>query len=64
MRVVRAVSGTEMPIYAYKCPACGSELEAFRAMHLADKPFPCQKCPEKAIRVLSPASIPPSRVQR
>ena len=64
MRVVRAVSGTEMPIYAYKCPSCEAFFEAKRPMESAGKTFPCPFCKANASPQLAPASIPPSRVQR
>jgi putative FmdB family regulatory protein len=53
-----------MPIYAYKCPSCGAEREIMRSMRLAEEPVKCEKCPAQAVRVLSPAQIPPSRVQK
>ncbi len=32
-----------MPIYEYKCPACGNEFEELVSIH-QEKPLPCPKC--------------------
>ncbi len=33
-----------MPLYEYRCPQCGHELEKLRKMSEADAPLPCPKC--------------------
>ncbi|MBN2677718.1 MAG: zinc ribbon domain-containing protein [Anaerolineaceae bacterium] len=33
-----------MPIYVYKCQACGHEIEIIRPMSDADKPVVCDNC--------------------
>lgn len=45
-----------MPIYSYKCSACGREFEAFNVIRLRE----LSECPcgEKANKVLSPIARP------
>jgi putative FmdB family regulatory protein len=43
-----------MPIYEYKCAACGEEFEEFRFPTESDKDVICPKCgSEKAKRTIS-----------
>lgn len=43
-----------MPIYEYRCGACGTEFELMRSRALIDAPAACPACPSKsAARKLS-----------
>jgi len=36
-----------MPIYAYRCQACGEKFEQFRGIYDSDKEVACPKCGRK-----------------
>ena len=42
-----------MPLYEYKCPACGNQFDLLRRMSQADEPVTCPSCNNGAQRVLS-----------
>ena len=42
-----------MPIYEYRCPACGNEFESIRPVSRADDPIECKACGEPALRQIS-----------
>jgi putative FmdB family regulatory protein len=42
-----------MPIYEYKCPACGDVFEQMRPMSQATNPAPCPSCKTESPRTVS-----------
>ena len=42
-----------MPIYEYRCPACGNEFESIRPVSRADDPIDCKSCGQPAARQIS-----------
>ena len=42
-----------MPLYEYKCAACGHQFDMLRRMSEADEPANCRSCKNGAQRVLS-----------
>ena len=42
-----------MPIYEYRCTACGAEFEAIRQVSRADDPIDCKTCGAPASRQIS-----------
>lgn len=42
-----------MPIYEYRCSACGAEFESIRPVSRADDPIDCRMCGAPASRQLS-----------
>ena len=42
-----------MPIYEYRCSACGAEFESIRPVSRADDPIDCKICGAPASRQLS-----------
>ena len=44
-----------MPIYAYRCPSCGSEIEELRS--LRDETPPPTHCGGETVRIISAASF-------
>ena len=42
-----------MPIYEYRCPACGNEFESIRPVSRADDPIDCKACGQPATRQIS-----------
>ncbi len=42
-----------MPIYEYRCSACGADFESIRPVSRADDPISCQICGAAATRQLS-----------
>ena len=42
-----------MPIYEYRCSACGAEFESIRPVSRADDPIECKSCGAAANRQLS-----------
>ena len=47
-----------MPIYEYRCPACGEVSEIFQGVGETDDPLQCKYCGGKDIeKILSPTSF-------
>ncbi|RLA82039.1 MAG: zinc ribbon domain-containing protein [Deltaproteobacteria bacterium] len=47
-----------MPIYEYRCLACGEVFEVFQGMGEKDDPLECKRCGSKDIeRILSPSAF-------
>ena len=46
-----------MPIYEYKCPACGEVFEEFAKSSDAHKDAPCPKCGAQSPRIISRTSF-------
>lgn len=42
-----------MPIYEYRCPACGDTFEQMRRMSQSTEPAPCPKCQTASARAVS-----------
>ena len=42
-----------MPIYEYRCAACGNEFESIRPVSRADDPIDCKSCGQPATRQIS-----------
>jgi putative FmdB family regulatory protein len=43
------MTGYEMPIYAYTCPACGTEFEKIRSLKDRDLTVDCDSCGHKEV---------------